>query len=240
MKGLLILIALTLSACTLSPAMLARAPRLITPRISNTGECTGSEVKIAQAQLYSDRNNRWSLIAEATNMRVDDYEIVQVCITLQNKGSEKTIEEKQYIGAGLRGYETAPFRLLLNNSLDQVERVTIGAKPVSVVPSQIEQVRTMRNRRNFVYSIAGINGDVFAPMRVVGRLRSNEPQPMMKVRLTIGMYDEAGKLIGVADGQVADTLPLEPGGVAPFTATSNMLLAPIVSTTVLIEGEPAP
>lgn len=239
MKMLFACVALVLSACSFSPALLARVPRTITPQIGNTGECSGSEIKIEQAQLYSDHNQRWSLIAEATNMRVDDYEIVQVCITLQNKGSDKPIEETQYIGAGLRGYETAPFRVLLNSNLDQAERVTVAVMPASVAPANLEQSRIMRSRRNFVYSIAGINGNVFAPMRVVGRLRSRELQAMTNVRLIIGMYDRDGKLIGVANGRVDDLAPLEPGAVAPFTATSNMLLAPIASTVVLIEGEPA-
>jgi hypothetical protein len=238
MKSLLLLTVLMLTACSFSPALLTRVPRMITPRMSNTGECNGSEIKINQAQLYSDQNNRWSLIAEATNMRVDDYELVQVCITVQSKGSNKFVEEKQFAGISLRSYETAPFRLLLSSNLDQAERVTVAAKPMAKVPADVEQLRVARNRRDFVYSIAGMEGYLYSPVRVVGRLRNNEPQPMMNVRLVIGLYGADNKLIGVADGLAADIAPIAPGNVAGFTATTNMLLAPIVSATVLIEGEP--
>ncbi len=202
MKFLLLFFVFALTACTISPAMLA--PRLITPRISSTGECTGSEIRLSQAQLYSDRNNRWSLIAEATNMRVDDYEIVLVCITVHSKDSDKPVEEMQYIGASMRSYETVPFRLLLKSDLDQVERVTIAAKPIVTVPAEAELARNTRNRRNFVYSISQLSGNMFTPLQVTGRLRNNEPQPMVKVRLMIGLYDREGKLIGVAEGQVND------------------------------------
>ena len=239
MKRLLVLLALTLTACSFVPPLLTRAPMLMTPRMDNTGECTGSEIMLSQAQLYSDHNNRWSLIAEATNMRVDDFEIVLVCITLHNKGGGKPIEEKQYLGASLLSYETVPFRLLLESNLDQVERVTVAAKPIITVPANIEQARITRIRRNFIYSIAQMSGNAFSTQRVAGRLRNNEPQAMVNVRLFIGMYDREGKLVGVAQGQVEDIAPITPGSVVSFTATSNMLLAPVASKRVVIEGEPA-
>jgi hypothetical protein len=207
--------------------------------MDNTGECTGSEIKLSQAQLYSDHNNRWSLIAEATNMRVDDFEIVLVCVTLHNKGGGKPIEEKQYLGASLLSYETVPFRLLLQGNLDQAERVVVAAKPIITVPANIEQARITRIRRNFVFSIAQMSGDVFSAQRISGRLRNNEPQAMVNVRLVMGLYDREGKLVGVVDGQVEDIAPILPGSVVSFTANSNMLLAPAASKLVVIEGEPA-
>jgi hypothetical protein len=240
MKAFIALITLALGACSVSPAMLPRAPRLITPRVSSTGECNSSEIKLTQAQLYSDRNNRWSLIASATNMRVDDYELVQVCITVQSKGNEKQHEETQFAGISVRGYETVPLRLLLNSNLDQIEHVTVAARPVAKVAADVEQLRAARNRRRFVFSLARMEGDVYSPITVAGVLRNNEPQPMVNVRLVIGLYDANDKLIGVADGLAADIAPLAPRSVAPFTATSNMLLAPVARIDVVIEGEPAP
>lgn len=236
MKYLLASLALLLASCTSST--FAHAPQRITPRMDDTSACAGSVIKLTQAQLYSDPNNRWSLIAEATNMRVDNFEIVMVCITVEKKDGSQ-VNEQQFIGAGLRSYETLPFRLLLQNKLDQAERVTIAAQPFADTPANALPASAAQRRRNFVYSVAAWNAVVYSPLRIVGKLRNNEPQPMMNVRLIIGLYDSQGKLIGVADGMAADVAPLAPGSVVPFTATTNMLLAPIAGARVVIEGEPA-
>lgn len=237
MKYALASLVLMLSACSTAP-LFTRAPRLIAPRIDGTGACAGSEIQLSQAQLYSDQNNKWSLIAEATNMRVDIFEIVMVCITVEKKDGSQS-SEQQFIGAGLRSYETLPFRLLLQTNLDQAERVTVAAQPFPNSPANARPAMGQHSRRNFVYSVAAWGGVVYSPLRIEGRLRNNEPQPMMHVRLIIGLYDSRGKLIGVADGMTAEVAPLAPGSIAPFTATTNMLLAPIAGARVVIEGEPA-
>lgn len=237
MKRLLVSLALSLAACSAAPAFMP-APRLITPRIDDNGPCAGSVIQLKHAQLYSDQNNAWSLIAEATNMRVDNFEIVMVCITASLKDGSQT-SEQQFIGAGLRSYETLPFRLLLRNNLSQAERVTIAAQPFPIASTQLAPASAATSRRDFVYSIAQIDGNVHSPQRIAGWLRNNELQPMANVHLIIGLYDSNGALVGVANGIAADIAPIAPGGVVSFTATTNMLLAPIAQASVLIEGEPA-
>lgn len=231
MKHVLLLLVLLLAAC--SPA-----PRRLTPHIDDTGTCAGSEIQLRQAQLYSDANNRWSLIAEATNMRVDNFALVLVCITVIWKDGTQT-SEQQLIGTGLRSYETLPFRVLLQNKLDQAERVTVAAQPFSNAPANGMPVRPPTRRRNFVYSITQLPSMMYAPASIAGRLRNNEPMPMTNVRIVIGLYDNAGHLIGVANGMAADVAPIASGGVVSFTATTNMLLAPIAQMRVTIESEPA-
>ena len=236
MKHLLASLALLLASCSASPFI--RAPRLITPRIDDTDACAGSQIQLRQAQLYSDQNGKWSLIAEAANRRVDIFEIVMVCITVENKDGSQA-NEQQFIGAGLRSYEALPFRLLLQNNLDQAERVTIAAQPFPDAPTNAMPAVNERGRRGFVYSINAWKSAVYSPLRIEGWLRNNEPQPMTNVRLIIGLYDSGGRLVGVADGMAADVAPVAPHGVVSFTATTNMLLAPIAAASVLIEGEPA-
>lgn len=234
MKRLLASLALLLASCTASPFV--RAPRLITPRIDDTGACAGSQIQLRQAQLYSDPNGKWSLIAEAINKRVDVFEIVMVCITVEMKDGSQT-SEQQFIGAGLHSYETLPFRLLLQNNLDQAERVTIAAQPFPDATANIAPAINERGKRSFIHCITNMRGETYLPMRIEGWLRNDEPQPMTNVRLIIGLYDSGGRLVGVADGMAADLAPLAPHGVVSFTATTNMLLAPIASASVLIEGE---
>lgn len=231
MKHIFVSLVLLLAACS-------AAPRRLTPRVDDTGPCAGSEIQLKQAQLYSDGNGRWSLIAEATNMRVDNFEIVMVCITVNQKDGSQ-VSEQQLIGAGLRSYETLPFRLLLKGNLDQAERVTVAAQPFEREPASSLPASAPVRRRNFVYSIVQMPETVYAPVSIAGQLRNNEPQPMRNVRLIIGLYDRSGNLIGVADGMAADVAPIAPGGVVPFTATTNLLLAPIAAMRVVIEGEPA-
>lgn len=236
MRRLLASLALLLASCsTASPFV--PAPRLITPRIDDTDACAGSQIQLHQAQLYSDQKGKWSLIAEATNMRVDVFEIVMVCITVEMKDGSQA-SEQQFIGAGLRSYETLPFRLLLQNNLDQAERVTIAAQPFPDVPTNAVPAINEQGRRKFIYCFTQLHSETYLPMRIEGWLRNNEPQPMTNVRLIIGLYDSSGRLVGVADGMAADVAPLAPHGVVSFTATTNMLLAPIASASVLIEGEP--
>jgi hypothetical protein len=231
MKRLFVSLVLLLAACS-------AAPRQLVPRIDDTGPCAGSEIQLKQALLYSDDNNRWSLIALATNMRVDNYEIVMVCITVNQKDGSQA-SEQQLIGASLRSYETLPFRLLLQGGLDQAERVTVAAQPFPNPPTNGLPASAPARRRNFVYTISQMRSELHAPMIIAGRLRNNEPQPMINVRVIIGLYDRNGLLVGVANGMAAEVAPIAPGSVAPFTATTNMLLAPIAATSVVIEGEPA-
>jgi len=224
-KGWLVISLLVLSACNSLP-FIQPAPRLITPIVESNGACTGSAITLSQAQLYSDQNNRWSLIAEATNMRVDDSEIVRICISMEDKDGNARTEE-QYLGTTLLGYEKLPFRLLLKNAPEQNERVLVAAQPLLPTTENNGPATLTRGRRNFIYSISKAIDESkrkqYLPLQIAGSLGNSESQPLMNVRVIIGMYDVDGKLIGVANGLAVDIAPL----------------APVVNTKIVIEGEPA-
>ena len=219
----------------------SRPSSTIKPSVSRNGTCADASLQLDHALLYADSTQRWSLITELTNRNAERVQAALICITIRNPGSDTPIYEEWFAGTSLLGYETVPVRLLLQTTgIRSDAEVSVFARPDQSPAGQSgkqSSQTTSDHAHNFSVNYVTLHGEPPGPFTVHGELRNTSTLAANNVHLVFALRGDDGSLVGVADAQVTGLEPLLAGDSIAFTATSNLVLAPVARYTWIAEGD---
>lgn len=213
-----------------------KARTVVTPSVERNGACADESLQLTQPQLYIDSTRRWSLIAELTNNTSDHVASTVVCVTVTNPGSPIPLYEEWYIGTTVHGYETVPFRLLLDaTDIHPDAHVSVFAQ--RDLRQRMSDLPVDADTRNFSIGYVKMNGAPPGHLSMTGQIGNTGDSAANNVRVVFALYGDDGRLVGVADAQAVGLEPLSVGQTVEFTATTNLALSHVARYRWIAEGE---
>jgi hypothetical protein len=212
---------------TRAPAATAGASPAAAPTATRPASPTSAaKVDVAARNVSSSRDSIGGLwfIGEVVNQGQADAAQIQVALSLIGAGGETlasgSVSQYSFPVPLLRPGEKSAWRALMDKNPDawQEERVQVQAGP---------PLQTLRADYTREVKVEGMTVAVgqFGLVTASGQAVNRGTVAARSVRITVGLYDEAGTLVAVGEGY-AKLEQIPPGGSAPFSADFPSLKQP--------------
>jgi hypothetical protein len=192
--------------------------------------CGSNSLPVLNQQIYQDVAGIWWMFGQVQNTTYQDVSLTRLCITYGHNGSVQVRE--WMLDTSMQSGETVPFRALLQDP-------SILANAHIVVTAQIDERVSGRatSYREFSQSDISVTPQNAHQMQFGGTIRNSGQSATRDVRIVVSIYDDANRLIGVADGRISSLGALNPGEETIFMANASQLFGTMARYTILVEGD---
>ena len=195
----------------------------------NEADCGSSPLPVQSQRTYQDADGIWWVFGQVQNSTVQDVSLARLCIKFVQNGVPQVRE--WLLDTSMQMGEVVPFRAVLQDK-------SIPADAQIIVTAQVDERVSSRTTsyREFSSEVT-VTPQSADKMQFSGTIRNIGQQAAGDIRIVVSIYDDANRLIGVANGRVSSLGALNPGEETIFTANASKLFGNIASYKILVEGD---